>query len=175
MTQEEIERLKQDAQGVNIGTYVASGAINIQKIENVERLYPGSIDKLHDLVKKEAIKSRKLTDDELRYIINRVMSKIKKNRHWFCVIKPLMLYGQFVNDDWDAAKTRIESLYPAGLKTTIDTSDLQAMHTGSFEDPIKDWKVGDGPFQRDAEFKVYLNLAKEVESLIKAILSTSQE
>ncbi len=50
MTQEQINKLKKDAEGVQIGTYVAEGAMNIQTIEHVENLLPGSIEKLKSLV-----------------------------------------------------------------------------------------------------------------------------
>lgn len=171
MTQEEIENLKRDAEGVNIGTYVAKGAVNIQKIEHVENLFPGAIDKLHNIIKNDSRRVKLLNDDELRDVINRILPKIKKNRHWFCVIKPLMLYGQIKNKDFEGAKERIDGLYPAGLEPAIDASDLQAMHNGTFEGPINDWKVGDGPFLRDAEFRLYWNLAKEFERILKEALA----
>lgn len=170
MTREEIEKVRQDAEGIHIGTYVASGAMNVQKIEHVENLFPGSIDKLHHMITQKADKKRLISDDDLQRIINRMIPKITQNRHWFCIIKPLMLHGQVRYNDFAGAKEKIESLFPAGLPKEINAVDLQAMHTGSLRDVIDCWDFQDCPWSNETIFKAYVKMAFEFESMLLELL-----
>lgn len=106
-----------------------------------------------------------ISDDELRDRINKVLPLIKQNRHWFCIIKVLMLRGLVKNKDFKGAAERIRSLYPGGLEVEIDPADLQSMHNGSFMFPLSEWSLTDGPFKREYEFKQYLSLAQRFNDL----------
>lgn len=108
-----------------------------------------------------------ISDNELRNRINRVMANIKNKRYWFCIIKVLMLRGEVKNKDFEGAAKRIRSLYPAGLEHDIDPADLMRMHFGSFTLPIDEWKKDDGPVKREAEFRQYVNLARQFDALFK--------
>lgn len=158
-------------EGLHCKTYVAAGAMNIEKIEHVENLFPGNPDLIKAITGKASAKNSLLDDDALRDCINLIMHKITKNRYWFCIIKPLMLLGQVRPNDFEGAAGRIRKLYPAGLPVDIDVSDLQSMHWGSFVGPVNTWRIGDGPFKREAEFKTYFTLASEFERILKERLS----
>ena len=118
--------------------------------------------------KKE--KTRLMDDAEVRECINLVLHRIKKNRHWFCIVKPLMWEGQVKMDDFKAAANLIGSLYPSGGIPDIVPADLQVMNVGSFAGPLEKWTLADGPFKRYAEFKEYFDLAKDFQSIIRARL-----
>lgn len=105
------------------------------------------------------------SDDELREKINVVMNLISSNRHWFSIAKVLMLRGLVKDGDFKGAQERIESLYPGGLKYPIDYADLMRMNVGSFAGPIDSWNTTDGPIKRQAEFKVYVTIAKKFDGL----------
>lgn len=139
---------------------VHSGAQNVGHIDSQTNIY-------HYYGKGQNNSSQLLSDDELRNMINKVMPLIKQNRHWFCIIKVLMLRGQVKNKDFKGAADRIRSLYPGGLDVEIDPIDLQSMHIGSFMFPLSEWTLTDGPFKREFEFKQYLGLAQRFDGLFE--------
>ena len=108
-----------------------------------------------------------LTDNELRERINNVICDIKIARHWFSVVKVLMLRGQVKSGDFVGAAERIKSLYPAGLSVDIDPVDLQSMHHGSFALPIDRWSTDDGPIKREGDFRNYILIARRFDDLFK--------
>lgn len=109
---------------------------------------------------------REMTDDRLRDLINMIMPKITKNRLWFCVGKVLMLRGVIPYDDFEALKELLDRIYPAGYpQSKFEPSDLRKLHDGSFRLPMKDWELLSSPFDRQAEFKAYYNLATEFDAL----------
>ena len=155
--------MEKDLNKLNVHTYVAPGAINIENIEHVENLYPGSNELLAG--KSGTLPTRLLTDDELREKINAVMNLIKSSRHWFPIVKVLMFRGQIKMNDFKGGQKRIEGLYPAGLEYPLNYADLMRMNVGSFAGPIDSWNTNDGPIKRPAEFKIYVTIAKKFDGL----------
>lgn len=139
--------------GIKTFVKVEKGGINIQEVHHFHQAKNGSDE------------NGLMDDDTLRDKINKVLPLIKQNRHWFCIIKVLMLRGQVKNKDFKGAAERIRSLYPGGLDVEIDPADLQSMHIGSFMFPLSEWNLTDGPFKREFEFKQYLSLAQRFDSL----------
>lgn len=160
---------KNDSDGMKVEKYFAPGSMYIERIDHVDNLFPGNLDLIKQITGKNS--TDLLSDDDLRECINQVIGKIKKNRHWFCIIKPLMLLGQVRPNDFEGAANRIKSIYPAGLPVTIDVSDLQAMHIGSFTAPLEYWNNADGPVKRDAEFKDYHSFSRLFYGIVKQRLS----
>lgn len=106
-----------------------------------------------------------LTDDDLRNKINQVLPLMKNSRHWFSIIKVLMLHGQVLDGDFEAGKNLIERLYPAGVTLKIDPADLSKLHTGSFRLPVVSWVQNDAPVARSAEFFQYRSIALKLDEL----------
>lgn len=139
--------------GIKTFVKVEKGGINIQEVHHFHQARNG--------VEEKGL----LNDNELRDRINKVLPFIKQSRHWFCIVKVLMLRGLVKNKDFKGAAERIRSLYPGGLDVEIDPADLQSMHIGSFMFPISEWTITDSPFKREFEFKQYLGLAQRFDEL----------
>lgn len=106
-----------------------------------------------------------LTDDDLRNNINQVLPLMKNSRHWFCILKVLMLHGQVLDGDFESGKRLIERLYPGGVNYKIDPADLSKLHTDSFKLPVASWSADDAPVKRGAEFTQYQNIALRMDEL----------
>lgn len=74
---EKNKEMKMDNQGLNCKTYVAAGAMNIENIEHVENLFPGSREMIESILsakKKEEATERK--DAEVLSADDKLMSKL---------------------------------------------------------------------------------------------------
>lgn len=156
---------KEDIEGMHVKTYVASGAINIEHIDHVENLFPGNPDIIASVLGGKKVAKKELTDDDLRDKINAVMPRITSNRHWFAIIKVLMLKGKVAYDDFEDGGNLIMRLFPAGYPHVFDPADLKKLHDGCFRLPLSEWKKDTSPYKRDAEFKQMFNLATDFNAL----------
>ncbi|MBQ0049143.1 MAG: hypothetical protein KBT12_02735 [Bacteroidales bacterium] len=155
----------EDISKMNIKTYVASGAINIEHIDHVENLFPGNPEVIASVLGGNSAKQKSLGDDDLRNIINIVLPKITSHRLWFAIIKVLMVKGYVAYDDFEGGKKLIERIYPAGYPNKFDSADLKKLHSDCFRLAPEHWTKESSPYKREAEFKQMYNLATEFQAL----------
>lgn len=156
---------KEDSSKISCQTYVATGAVNIGNIEHVENLFPGNPEMIASVLGGKKVAKKELTDDDLRDKINAVMPRITSNRHWFAIIKVLMLKGKVAYDNFEDGEKLVKRLFPAGYPHAFDPADLKKLHDGSFRLPLGEWQKETSPYKRDAEFKQMFNLATDFNAL----------
>ena len=119
----------------------------------------------------EKIIMKELTDEEkddaMRKAIEKAMKNLRLNRHWFCILKVLIIHGFAV--DFKSAALFVENIIGneelAQFNHKIDVADLERMHIGPFMDEVSKWQKDAG--YRTKGVKTYKRIAQLFEKDLK--------
>ena len=85
----------------------------------------------------------------LKAAIEKVINKLRKNRHWFCILKVLEIH-EFATDIADAAelvKNLVGEEKLELMKYKIDIDDLRRLNNGPMKKEVSKWEKDDGYYK----------------------------